>query len=141
MMQKEAGFDFTCAWIEMWLVDLRLSVNIGKRMTDDQCTQTAILLLQDFYNLKIADINLIFRKAKTGQFGEMYNRLDGVMIYQWFDQYFNQRCEIAEQMSQKEHDNLKYNQEREYSDEKRGEAQNETDFQKFRADYLAKKMD
>lgn len=135
-LKKEIGFDATSAWIEMWLINMRESVNIGKKMTDSQCRETAMLILEEFPLIKIADIHLIFRKAKTGYFGTLYDRLDGLIILSWFKQYFEERLIAAENQSIREHDTLRYQQQRDYQEEKRGvDAENE-DFNKFKAGYI-----
>ena len=66
--------------------------------------QTAIMLMEDFYYFKIADINLVFTRAKKGAFGELYGSLDGSKIYQWFEQYDNERSGTAYNDALKEHD-------------------------------------
>ena len=74
------------------IVDLRDFVNLRGAMTDDQTVMTAELILSEFPNVTLADIVLIFRRAKLGQWGEFYGRLDGQMILSWFGKYFDERC-------------------------------------------------
>lgn len=139
-LQIELGFDIVSAWIEMWLINLRESVNIGKKMTDSQCRETAILILEDYPLIKIVDIHLIFRMVKTGQFGIIYDRLDGMIVLDWFKKYFEQRLAAGESESIREHDKLKYDQQRDYQEEKKGSDQNNEDFNKFRVGYIASKL-
>jgi len=93
-INKQFGEDFIQAYIEGWIVNLREFFNIGKNMTDEQTQETAMLIVTQFYNLTLADINLIFKMAKLGQLGKVYDRLDGQIILSWFDSYYNKRCEI-----------------------------------------------
>ena len=104
---KKFGDDFILAYIEGWIVNLREFVNVGKKMTDSQCQETAIYILDEYFNLSIADINLIFKNAKTGKYGPMYDHLDGQMILSWFDQHFNDRCIAAANISIREGDRFK----------------------------------
>jgi hypothetical protein len=76
-------------------------------MTDPQCQETAILILETYPSLTIADINLIFKKAKLGKFGAMYDRLDGQLILSWVDAYFSERCVSAANISMREADQFK----------------------------------
>lgn len=76
-------------------------------MTDVQTQETAMLILESYPALTIADINLIFKKAKTGKFGPMYDRLDGQLILSWFDTYFDERCQAAANASIREADRFK----------------------------------
>jgi hypothetical protein len=139
-MVKEIGFDVVSAWIEMWLINMRESINIGKKMTDSQCQETAMLILEEYPLIKIADIHLIFRMAKTNQFGIIYDRLDCTVVLNWFKTYFEQRLIAAENQSIREHDNIKYGQQRDYQEEKRGEQQNDADYKNFRVGYMASKL-
>ena len=51
------------------------------------------------YMLSFADINVIFRNAKLGKYGELYGNLSCPKIIKWFEQYASERCNTAEQMS------------------------------------------
>ena len=68
-INKQFGEDFIQAYIEGWIVNLREFFNIGKNMTDEQTQDTAILIVDLFYTLTLADINLIFKKAKLFPYG------------------------------------------------------------------------
>lgn len=96
------GYDYVQAYIEMWIVNLRLFFNVGKSMTDEQTYMTAELIVDTFYNLNVADINLVFKNAKLGKYGKIYDRLDGNIILEWFQRYFDDRCEAAVEKSIRE---------------------------------------
>lgn len=109
-IKKIYGYDFTQAYIEGWIVNLRDFINVGKKMNDNQCYETAYLILETYPFLSIADINLIFKKAKLGKYGSMYDRLDGQMILSWFELHFSERCEAASNLSMREADKYKESQ-------------------------------
>lgn len=94
-VKKEFGFDFIQAYIEGWIVNFVKYVNVGKNMSDEQIFETAIFICTEFYMLNIADINLIFKKAKMGVYGQFYDRLDGMVIIGFFEKYYNERCSNA----------------------------------------------
>ena len=104
---KRFGFDFTQAYIEGWIVNLRDFVNVGKKMTDQQTMETAMLILDEYKSITIADINFIFNSAKKGRYGQFYDRLDGQMILSWFDRHFSERCEAAANASIREAESYK----------------------------------
>jgi len=106
-INRQFGFDFTQAYIEGWIVNLREFINVGKKMSDQQTQETAMLIIENYPALKISDINLIFKRAKLGKFGSMYDRLDGQLVLSWFEAYFNERCEAAANMSMREADKYK----------------------------------
>lgn len=106
-VNKQFGYDFTQAYIEAWIVNLRGYFNIGRNMTDEQTQETACLIIDQFFNITIADINLIFKKAKLGNYGKIYDRLDGQIILSWFDNYFQNRCNMFAERSIQEADKYK----------------------------------
>lgn len=104
---KRFGFEFTQAYIEGWIVNLREFVNVGKKMTDMQTMETAMLILDEYRAITIADINFIFNSAKKGKYGQFYDRLDGQMILSWFEKHFSERCEAAANASIRESERFK----------------------------------
>lgn len=101
-IKNSFGYDYIQAYIEMWIVNLRMFFNVGKAMTDEQTYMTAELIVDTFYNLNIADVNLIFKNAKLGKYGKIYDRLDGNIILEMFQRYFDERCEVAAERSIRE---------------------------------------
>jgi len=106
-IRKENGEDKVLTAIEAWIVDMSEFLNISRPMNPRQIRQTAVLVLGDFYYFKVADINLLFTRAKKGQYGELYGSLDGMKVYQWFEQYDIERAEIAYNDALREHDQIK----------------------------------
>jgi len=107
VMKKEIGEDKVLAILEMWIIDINEFININNKMKPNQVIETAMMLLQDFYYFKIADINLIFTKAKKGKFGNLYGVIDGSKIYQWFEQHDNERAKECYMEHLEKHDIIK----------------------------------
>jgi hypothetical protein len=102
MVRKQFGEDFIQAYIEGWIVNLREFLNIGRKMTDVQTQETATLIVDQFYGITLADVNLIFKKVKLGHFGQVYDRLDGQIILSWFSDYYEKRCSAFAEKSMQE---------------------------------------
>jgi len=98
-VKKVYGDDFAQAYIETWIVNISEFVNIGKNMNENQIYETAQMILDSYPYFTLADINLIFKKAKKGDFGQIYDRLDGQIIFSWFTKYNSLRCSEAEEQS------------------------------------------
>ena len=77
-------------------------------MSESQIRQTAIFIIDDFSMLTLADINMVFKRAKTGYYGELFNRIDGQIILSWFRKHFDDRCNAACELSDLEADKHKY---------------------------------
>jgi len=95
-IKRSYGEDFAQAYIETWIVNICEFVNIGKNMSPSQIYETATMIMDIYPYYKISDINLVFRKAKVGEFGQVYDRLDGQVILSWFARYHKDRCAEAE---------------------------------------------
>jgi hypothetical protein len=111
-IRKENGEDKVLTAIEAWIVDMGEFLNISRPMNPRQIRQTAVLVLSEFYYFKVADINLLFTRAKKGQYGELYGSLDGTKIYQWFEQYDIERAETAYNDALRQHDKIKAQEKR-----------------------------
>lgn len=98
-VKKVYGDDFAQAYIETWIVNISEFVNIGKNMNENQIYETAQMILDSYPYFTLADINLVFKKAKKGDFGQIYDRLDGQIIFSWFTKYNQLRCLEAEEQS------------------------------------------
>ena len=88
---KEFGFDTVQALVELHLIALNQSVNVGKPLTEFQIKEISIEILSTFYYLSIVEISLILRKAKRGDYGKLYNALNMVDILSWFSSYSEER--------------------------------------------------
>jgi hypothetical protein len=107
VIAQSAGREKAKAWIEAWILMLTDFVNITRSMPQTQLQITADLSLERFSLLTIADIHLVFRRAMAGDYGQLYNRLDGTLILGWFRSYFDERCEKAEAISISQHNRIK----------------------------------
>jgi hypothetical protein len=72
--------------------------NIGKAMTEEQAIETAYLLLDKYPHESFEDFMIMFRNAKTGTYGELYNRLDGQIIFKWMGEYLEQKAAHREKI-------------------------------------------
>jgi hypothetical protein len=77
--------------------------NLTKSMNDDQAIDTASLLIETYPHETIEDFTIMFREAKKGKYGELYNRLDGQLIFKWMGLYLEEKAKFRE----KQHQNMK----------------------------------
>lgn len=90
--------------IKLYLVELCELVNLKRPLTERQIDAIAMEVVSRYYALTFADVHVIFRKARNGDFGELYESLDMPKVMKWFADYFNDRCDAGENMSLREHD-------------------------------------
>lgn len=92
VLRREYGEAKIEAIIKLHLIDLCENVNLKRPLRDRQVDSIAREIVAEFYALTIADIHVVFRQAKTGQYGEFYDSLDMPKVMGWFRQYFADRC-------------------------------------------------
>jgi hypothetical protein len=106
-LKKEIGEDKVKAYIEIMVVDFLNFVNLVRSMNESQIKQTAELICEDFTALKMPEVAFVFKLAKKGNFGAIYEGIDGMKIYGFFKKYFDDRLNEAEMMSEREHKKAK----------------------------------
>lgn len=98
---------FVVAYLNKWIYDTISFFNIGRNMNDTQIMDTSFILFEKFPNLTMAEIYFVFKEAKGFKYGQLYDRLDGQIILGWFDRFWNDRLQAAEDISFQEHNRLK----------------------------------
>lgn len=91
VLRKEHGEQKVMACLALWINDLQSFLNISAKMNAPQIMETCAMILDGFYFLNLADVRLVMSRAKKGEYGQLYGRIDGQIIYQWFSEYFEER--------------------------------------------------
>ncbi|HBX45539.1 MAG TPA: hypothetical protein DEG28_06630 [Porphyromonadaceae bacterium] len=104
VIRKDHGSQKVEAIIKLYLVELCELVNLKRPLTEKQIDAIAQEVVSRYYSMTIADIHVIFRKAKNGEFGELYESLDMPKVMKWFWDYFNDRCLAGANLSLRVHD-------------------------------------
>lgn len=94
-MRKIYGECEVVFMLAAWIIDIQRFLNISAKMDSGQINETARMILDDFWALNNADVNLVMSRAKRGFYGQLFGRIDGQIIYQWFAEYFEERCEAC----------------------------------------------
>lgn len=107
VMNKNFGEMKLRAFMVNIIIDLVMFFNVGKTMKDTQAAQTADLIIEEFYFLKPDDFKLCFTRAKKGYYGKVFDRIDGQVIFEWLNQYINDRMITASDTSIQEAERFK----------------------------------
>jgi hypothetical protein len=105
--KKEFGEEKIESVIKLWLVDLNNCLNLRRPMSESNIDLIAFYIVSDFGNLTLPDIHLVFTRAKKGLYGELYESLNSAKVLGWFKDYFEERLEIAGEMTILAHNNRK----------------------------------
>lgn len=83
--------------IMMYLIDLREKINAKRHLTNEQIEEIAFEVVSTYYHFTIADIHVVFRRAKLGDYGEFYESIDMPKVMGWFKAYDVARTDAAVQ--------------------------------------------
>ncbi len=89
--------------------------NVAESMSDVQMAVTTDLIIEEYPYFKMDDLKLCFKNAMKGEYGRVYNRIDGQMVLLWLKQYNIDRCTLADEISYNEHKQIASNSDEEIS--------------------------
>jgi hypothetical protein len=73
--------------------------NLQQPMNAQQLALTAELILEDYYYLRVDELQVCFRMAMKGEFGPLYNRIDGQVFFEWIKKFMAKRQAISERIN------------------------------------------
>jgi hypothetical protein len=73
--------------------------NLQQPMNAQQLALTAELMLEDYYYLRVDELQVCFRMAMKGEFGPVYNRIDGQIFFEWIRKFMTKRQAISERIN------------------------------------------
>lgn len=121
-------------YIKVWLINLNETLNLKRPLKEHQIDECAYLIVDGYRNITIADINIIFKRAKMGEYGELFESLSVDKILRWFKNYFNDRCNTAEAISIRQAEKHKYAEQK--GSAVRMSQRGDEDYKKFRIQYI-----
>tara|TARA_Y100000004_G_C8887530_1_gene400455 strand:+ start:330 stop:830 length:501 start_codon:yes stop_codon:yes gene_type:complete len=106
-LTKKTSVDDVEKLIASFIVDINYHLNVKNPMTAEHISLASQLIYDEFYNLKLSDLYLISRRIISGQYGEFYNTLSTPKLLLIFRNYFNERCDMAADLSKSKHESFK----------------------------------
>jgi hypothetical protein len=73
--------------------------NLQQPMNAQQLALTAELMLEDYYYLRVDELQVCFRMAMKGEFGPVYNRIDGQVFFEWIKKFMGKRQFVSERIN------------------------------------------
>lgn len=87
------GKSIAVGLVAMLIANASKSFNVGKTLTAAQTIESANLILSDFNDWKVANIQQCLDRATAGRYGAIFDRLDCQVIMQWCSAYDLERME------------------------------------------------
>lgn len=79
-------------------------LHLNNRLTEAEAEDIASKVLHAYGGaFSFADLNLVLERAKNGYYGRFFERLSAPEIMTWFEQYYNERINAAEDNSYNEY--------------------------------------
>jgi len=84
--------------------------NVSNKMSDVQAMQIASLFIDRYGNESLEDLVLCLKYAKLNRYGKTYNRLDGQILFEWFQKYLDEKYQEVENLHrQRRSDMIEHN--------------------------------
>lgn len=96
-IKKKFSDEFVLTYIELWIQDLNDFLNVKRKMTAGQRGQTAVFIYDEFYYFNLAEFNLVFSRIKKGDYGSLFESIDGSKIISCFREYDKERTDAIEE--------------------------------------------
>lgn len=88
------------ATIKLNLIALDRFLHLKNPLSEEETEFIAEQIVDEFGGaLTFADLHLVLKKGKAGQYGKFYERLSAPDVLDWFRQYFDSRLDAAEKYS------------------------------------------
>lgn len=101
MACKKQGIETIRVLITKLLVDCSLTFNVGKNLSLKQAWETSELILNEFNDWKLANIQQCLNNAMAGRYGVLFDRLDTQVIMKWCSAYDLERMEDISKANEK----------------------------------------
>lgn len=98
-IRKYQGVDMTKKLVCAIITHLEESFNLKHELTNFHLKQLSRLILREYYYLNIADFHVFIDNVALGRYGDVYNKLDVITIFQFLNKYIDERHEVAFQKS------------------------------------------
>lgn len=119
----------------LWMLnDLRLFIQANKMFQNAGLPALVEMIKAHYSNLTLEEVAMVFRDAKLGKYGKIYDRLDGQVILGWLNEY--------SQEAEERRLNKIYQKEVQYktgSNEGRIKPEDPTQFREAKAKFLQKR--
>lgn len=101
-LEAEHGRDEIVSILSILILRTAAFFNIGNNISEDQTLELAYMMADRYPYETVEDFVLMFNRAKSGKYGEMYNRLDGLVIFSWMGKYLEEKAEAREKLHQRQ---------------------------------------
>ncbi len=104
-LRKNKGEEVAIGVLVALMDECQQYFNLQQPMNAQQLLLTAELIIEKYYYLRIEELRVCFRMAMKGEFGPVYNRIDGQVFFEWILKYMPIRGNVTTRMLQEQQSN------------------------------------
>jgi hypothetical protein len=97
-IRKDKSQQATIAIMVAMMDSCQQYFNLQQPMKPQQLALTAELILEDYYYLRVDELQVCFRLAMKGEYGTLYNRIDGQVFFEWIKKFMAKRQAVTERI-------------------------------------------
>ncbi len=97
-IKKQKGEQVALGVLVALMDECQQYFNLQQPMNPQQLMLTAELIMEEYYYLRVEEFRICFRMAMKGEYGPVYNRIDGQVFCEWIRKYFNKRDAVTNRM-------------------------------------------
>jgi hypothetical protein len=142
--EDEAGL---CRAVKNLITNLAESLNLTNSVNEAQIFEMTLLIIETYWHVKLEELVLIFKNAKLGKYGKVYNRLDIQIVCEWIETYLrSEERAIYFEKKNREHKDKGVDKSlmpglyEKYKLEKPEEENKDEEYQRQRAEYFRNKI-
>lgn len=103
-IRKDKSQQATIAIMVAMMDSCQQYFNLQQPMKPQQLALTAELILEDYYYLRVDELQVCFRLAMKGEYGTLYNRIDGQVFFEWIKKFMAKRQAVTERIKSNRQD-------------------------------------
>ena len=104
-LKKNKGEQIAIGVLVSLMDECQQYFNLQQPMKPQQLMLTAELIIEKYYYLRVEELRICFRMAMMGEFGTVYNRIDGQIFFEWILKFLPTRQNVTDQMKQQQQTN------------------------------------
>jgi hypothetical protein len=97
-IKKQKGEQVALGVLVALMDECQQYFNLQQPMNPQQLMLTAELIMEEYYYLRVEEFRICFRMAMKGEYGPVYNRIDGQVFFEWIRKYFSKRDAVTTRM-------------------------------------------
>jgi len=89
------------------LLELNEMSNVSRKMNEAQIVETVNMLLDEYPRISLQEYQVFFNRIKSGQFGQLYDSLDGIKIMVFMREFYQRLVGAYNEFKEEDHRQIK----------------------------------